>query len=187
MTNPEKPKKNKLRVEGVQYSKSMKTYAKNIEKTMLAMIADGYSVEITEQSHGVLIIGRLMHEEDDDGDHQHSGEPLTISGLLRQLGVRGAHVERQELSERSAMLFNRFAPIWRASSDMTAFVKTSKENIQSLAKGFDVNELTTAVVEFEKEAVAHDKGGKDAGKCEFSNILRNLVEVIKDAAKTQLQ
>jgi hypothetical protein len=186
VTNPVKPKKNKLRVEGVQYSKSMKTYAKNIEKTMLAMIADGYSVEMNEQSHGLLVIGRLMHEdEDEEGSHSH-GEIPTLSGLLRSLGVRGAHIDRQELSNRSAELFNRFAPVWRESPDMTAFVKASRENIQSISKGFDTNELSTAVIEFEKEAMAHDQRCNNAKKCEFSAILRNLVEVIKDTAKTQL-
>jgi hypothetical protein len=176
----EKQKKKRMRVEGIQYHPSMEQYAEDVEKKMLALIDDGYSMEIHEQDDGMLLVGVLRREEE-SGEHP-------FLRFMKGLQARAAGPRYIHLGERSSELFERFETILDATHNLKAFAEEAKKNATILVAGFNVEEITTSVAEFEKEAEAHPTMcGRPAGHCILPDALRTAATILKDTAKTQLQ
>jgi hypothetical protein len=168
-------KKKLFRIEGVNYTKNLGADARKIETFMNDMVEDGYRVQINEEKHGILLIGQLMKES----------EASPLVDLVAQLN---AMQERGKQGSRSSELVEKFRVLLHDDPDIPAFTARAKEKAASFIRGFNADELSKVVSDLEKAAAEHDGDGncKD-DDCNFSEFMRAIASVVKDAAKLQLQ
>jgi hypothetical protein len=177
--------KPKFRTIGVQYSKNMKRYATNIERALNELFDSGYTPRPESQRDGIVFVGIRMEEE--------GSGPRSLSemlGLVNERGESAGHTEEDDhkcaLNDDTIRIFNAFCLITQEHPRLEDFAVEAKKRATFLVQGYNVNALTVAVEELEKEAGAHEVRHKDPG-CEMPEMMRIVAGVLKDTARTQLQ
>lgn len=172
-------KKKQFRVMGVERA-DIHTYAENIAKCMNELSAEGYDIQLIEQSDGALLVGHLAT----------STRPTPLA-LLQDL-VNGPEADEppgSALSARSVAILRAFARML-PSSDAATITREAPKHAARACHGFSASELATAAEEFLREADEHDKthrkNGEDAD-CVMSAMLRALAPILKDTARSTLQ
>jgi hypothetical protein len=166
--------KKKFRVVGVQYNKKMPTYAAAIETAANKLDADGYTFQLHDQDDGSILFGVLREEN-------------PLSALPGHLRPQGAHPAALKFNPRTKALFNRIMDASGDSWEAKPFLEAVQKKMPGLLHGFNADELTTAAEEFAREAEAHARTHDADSECSLPEILKAVSEMLKVAARAQLQ
>lgn len=184
-------KKKHYRIEGVNHSKNLSTYAKNVEKTLNALLEDGYTPNMVEQKNGVLIIATL---NDESPPRTHPLQSLLdrISGGGAPDGRRGL-AGSEKLNDRSKALYARFLSgvASRTAPEATLYAEAAQRAVEH-TKGFTQDELIVAATQFEEMAETHVKdatneSGTHPSDCILPVLARTFAAVVRESARLSLQ
>jgi hypothetical protein len=143
-------KKKKIRVIGINRTKSLAAYGQKIEKAMNELIEDGYRVEPHEEPTGVLLVSRLRSDEP---EHEHPLARLFGQGAVL-MPMIGERQETSSFSPKTIEIIGRFAKV---VSDEESFSKDMSKHGRECTKDYSVPELEEVKAEVAKALEEHNR------------------------------
>lgn len=170
------PKK-KFHVVGIPYNKNVAVYAKKLEAEMNRMTEEGYSIQITDQKTGAIIIGQLV---------EMAKHPLHMMLEARER-AQAAQEPDEKFSPPTKALLARVARLPGNGQSIEQLTDELTKNASAITRGIPAEDLTIAAKELEAAAEMHAKADNHDDECTYDKALLAVAASVRSILQTTLQ